>query len=166
MTPEFRPRVVLATLAQHEVDFVVIGGMAGVAQGSALPTYDLDVAYARDRGNLERLVAALRELQATPRGAPPEVPFVLDAKTLENGSHFTFDTPYGPFDILSDPVGAPRYELLKKAAVDTEIEGTRVLVASLDHLIGMKKATGRSKDEYMAMEYRTLADEIARRRRS
>jgi len=159
---EFRPKVVLSTLLRHEVDFVVIGGMAAVAQGSALPTYDLDVAYGRDRRNLERLAAALNELQATLRGAPAGIPFLLDAKTLQNGSHFTFDTPYGPFDILSDPLG-PRYEALKKAAVKVEIEETPVLVASLDHLIGMKKATGRSKDEYMAMEYRTLADEIRRR---
>lgn len=142
----------------------MIGGIAGVAQGSALPTYDVDVAYARNRENLERLAAALRELDASLRGAPTDVPVVLDAKTLENGAHFTFETPYGGFDILSDPVGAPRYDALKKAAVETTIDEIPVLVASLDHLIAMKEATGRGKDEYMAKEYRTLADEIRRRR--
>ena len=146
----------------HDVDFVVIGGMAGMAQGSAFPTFDVDIAYARDRANLERLADALRELTAPLRGAPTGLPFVLDAKTLENGSHFTFQTPYGSLDILSDPEGAPRYEALKRAAVPAEVEGERVLVASLDHLIAMKEAAGRTKDKLMALEYRKLADLIRR----
>jgi transcriptional regulator with XRE-family HTH domain len=38
----------LATLIRHLVDFIVIGGVAGWFHGSSYPTYDLDVAYARD----------------------------------------------------------------------------------------------------------------------
>jgi hypothetical protein len=160
---EFRPKAILGALRRHQVDFVVIGGLAGIAQGSVLPSFDLDIAYARDRRNIERLAATLLELGATLRGAPPDVPFTPDAKTIERGMHFTFDTPYGSFDILADPDGAPRYPELVKAAVRAEIDGEQVLVASLDHLIAMKEATGREKDQYMAKEYRTLADEIRRR---
>jgi hypothetical protein len=159
---EFQPKALLNALSRHRVDFVVIGGLAGIAQGSVLPSFDLDVAYARDRENLERLAAMLLEVGATLRGAPADLPFTPDAKTIESGMHFTFDTPYGPFDILSDPAGAPRYGELKKAAVRTEIDGEQVLVASLDHLIAMKEASGREKDQYMAKEYRTLSDEIRR----
>ena len=75
----FRPKPILETLVRHRVDFVLVGGLAGVARGSSYPTYDVDIAYARDRPNLERLAAALRELGATLRGAPPDVPFLLDA---------------------------------------------------------------------------------------
>src|SRR5207344_1163720 len=86
---EFDPLPILEVLARHRVDFVVVGGVAGGAHGSSYPTYDLDIAYARDTGNLERLVAALRELGATLRGAPSDVPFQLDAETLERGANFT-----------------------------------------------------------------------------
>ena len=54
----------LGSLVRNVVDFVVVGGVAGWVHGSAYPTYDLDVAYARDRLNLERLAAALTDLRA------------------------------------------------------------------------------------------------------
>jgi hypothetical protein len=159
--PDFRPKAILRALTEHEVDFVVIGGLAGMARGSAYPSFDVDIAYARDDANLERLATALRALGATLRGAPAGLPFQLDARTLRAGAHFTFSTPYGALDILSDPDGAPRYEKLKAAAGErVTIEGERVLVCSLDHLIAMKEASGRPKDKLMATEYRTLSDEL------
>lgn len=155
---EFDPLPLLTALSEAEVDFVVIGGVAGGAHGSSYPTYDLDVAYARDRPNLERLAQALRGLGARLRGAPAEVPFILDAKTLEAGSHFTFETSFGSLDILSDPDGAPPYPELKARAVRATVRGREVTVASLDHLIAMKEASGRTKDKLMATEYRVLSD--------
>jgi hypothetical protein len=158
---EFQPRPILDALVAHEVDFVLIGGLAGIARGSSYPSYDVDLAYARDRANLERLAAALRELGATLRGAPPDLPFVLDANTLESGQHFTFDTPYAPLDVLADPDGAPPYRELKRAAgKPLDVEGVAIVVASLDHLIAMKERIGRTKDKLMATEYRALSDEI------
>lgn len=158
---EFRPRRLLAALQKHDVDFVLIGGMAGVARGSSYPSYDVDVAYARDRPNLDRLAAALVEIGATLRGAPSDLPFVLDGKTLENGSHFTFDTPYGSLDIFGDPDGAPAYaELRTDAGAPLDVEGIAIRVCSLDHLIAMKEAAGRPKDLLMASEYRVISDEL------
>jgi hypothetical protein len=158
---EFQPRRILEALAAHEVDYVLIGGLAGIARGSSYATYDVDIAYARDRDNLERLAAALRELGATLRGAPARLPLVLDSKTLEAGSHFTFDTPFGSLDILHDPDGAPPYrQLVEAAGASVPVESIEIRVASLDHLIAMKEAAGRTKDKLMATEYRTLSDVI------
>jgi len=131
-----------------------------MARGSSYPSYDVDVAYARDDENLGRLAAALRALEASLRGAPAGVPFQLDATTLRNGTNFTFDTRYGPLDILGEPTGAPPYGQLRDGAGSpVSIEGEQVRVASLDHLIAMKEATGRPKDKLMATEYRALSDE-------
>jgi hypothetical protein len=157
---QFDPLRLLERLADAEIDFVVIGGVAGGAHGSSYPTFDLDIAYARDRQNIEKLVELLRDLGATLRGEPPGLPFQLDAKTIENGSHFTFATEHGSFDLLSDPAGAPRYPVLKAAATKGDVRGRTVLFASLDHLIAMKEAAGRTKDKLMATEYRVLSDEL------
>ena len=159
--PEFKPRRILDALVAHDVDFVLIGGIAGIARGSSYPSFDLDIAYERSRANLERLAAALIELHASLRGAPADLPFQLDAKTLEKGQHLTFTTPYGSLDILTDPDGAPPYVELKRAAGQPlEVEGHPVTVASLDHLIAMKETAGRTKDKLMATEYRVLSDQL------
>jgi hypothetical protein len=157
---EFSPKEILRVLTEHDVDFVVIGGLAGVAHGSSYPSYDLDVAYARDRENLDRLADALQELEATLRGAPSGLPFVPDAAALRSGSNFTFTTPWGSLDILGDAAGAPPYTQLREAANRAAIDGQPVNIASLDHLIAMKEAAGRTKDKLMATEYRVLSDEL------
>jgi hypothetical protein len=156
----FDPIPLIEALAAARVDFVVIGGVAGGSYGSTFGTFDVDVAYARDHENLERLAAILDSLGATLRGAPPGLPFQLDAKALANGANFTFTTRLGSLDILADPAGAPPYGDLKAAGTKITVAGRQVIVASLDHLIAMKEAAGRPKDKLMATEYRVLSDEL------
>jgi hypothetical protein len=157
---DFNPGALLDVLAAHAVEFVLVGGLAGIAHGSAYNTLDLDIVYSREPKNLQYLAAALREVGATLRGAPAGLPFQLDAETLRQGMNFTFTTPYGSFDILSEAAGAPPYHALRAAGQDVEIRGRTVRVASLDHLIAMKEAAGRTKDKLQAAEYRMLSDEL------
>lgn len=156
------PGPLLEALTGHGVDFVVIGGLAGLAHGSAYPTFDLDIAYARDTANIERLARALGEIGVTLRGAPPDLPFVADARSLANGSNFTFDSRFGKFDVLGDVAGVGAYDDLRREARGEEVAGCEVRVASLDHLIAMKRAANRTKDKLMVEEYLAIAD-LARR---
>lgn len=156
----FDPIPVLAALASEEVDFVVIGGVAGGAHGSSFATFDVDIAYSREPENLEKLAAVLQSLEARQNGAPDDVPFLLDARTLARGANLTFSTALGPVDILGDPAGAPPYERLRADAVIIDVGGRDVRVASLDHLIAMKATAERPKEKSMASEYRMLADEL------
>jgi len=156
--PEFDPGPIFETLLRHGVNFVVIGGLAGIAHGSAYNTEDVDVAYERSRENLSRLAEALVELGATLRGASSGLRFQLDAETLRAGMNFTFDTRFGSLDILGEPSGAPRYEELSRAGSSESLWGITIRVASLDHLIAMKEAAARPRDLTMAAEYRTIAD--------
>lgn len=157
------PGPLLAALDRNGVDFVVIGGLAGLAQGSSYPTFDLDVAYSRDEGNLRRMAAALGEIGVRLRGAPGDLPIQVDDNTLRNRSNFTFATAHGSFDILADVEGVKSYERLRRNAKREWISGVDVLVASLDDLIAMKRAANRVKDQLMVLEYIELADEVRRR---
>jgi hypothetical protein len=80
--------------------------------GSPTVTNDLDICCARDQDNLERLAAALVELEARLRGGDEAVPFLLDAETLRNGDRFTFVTRAGSLDILASPSGIRTSESL------------------------------------------------------
>ncbi len=97
--------------------------MAGGVHGSSLSTYDVDFAYSREQENLEKLAALLGSLDAKLRGAPADVPFLLDAKTLAAGANFTFTTTMGSVDLLGDPAGAPPYERLRRAATVIDVQG-------------------------------------------
>jgi hypothetical protein len=160
----FEPLDALEILVKHRARFVVIGGFAAQLHGSPMLTQDIDVCYARGDVDLKRMAAALKELRATLRGAPLEVPFVLDAKTLRMGDHFTFDTDAGALDILGHPSGAPGgYEELERSADEFDLGTITVRVASIDDLIRMKRAAGRPKDLAAVEELGALRDEIDER---
>lgn len=142
----FDPVRTLRVLTEKGVRFVVIGGWAGRLLGSPTVTNDLDICYARDDENLNRLAAALGELKARLRGAPEEVPFILEAKSLRMGDHFTFSTIAGSLDCLGTPSGSTGFEELDRIASKQDLDGLTVKVAALDDLIRMKRAAGRPKD--------------------
>jgi hypothetical protein len=157
----FDPVGALRALLDHDVRFIVIGGVAGAAHGSPLITQDLDICYERSPENLERLAAALQQLHAKLRGVEDDVPFILDAKTLKAGDHFTFLTDAGDLDIMGTPAGSAGYDDLAAEAVETELGDIQVLVASLDDLMAMKRAAGRPKD-LTALEFLgAIRDEIS-----
>ncbi len=167
MVADFNPEAVIRLLGRHEVRYVVIGGLAAVTHGAPIVTQDVDICYARDDDNLTRTAAALLETRAQLRGADPNLPFRLDAKTLRAGDSFTFTTDIGWLDLLGTPSGTTGYEDLARTAAAIPLFGYQVLVASVDDLIRMKRAAGRRKDLLAIEELAALRDELdARGQRS
>ena len=158
--PSFDPARALAVLTRHGVRFVVIGGLAANVLGSPSITQDLDICYARDDPNLERLAAALKELNARLRGTRDPVPFKLDARALKRGDSFTFVTDAGPVDVLATPGGTQGYPELEADATDMQLAGLTVKVASIDALMRMKTAAGRPKDRAELEILAALREEI------
>lgn len=136
----------LGRLVDGGVDFIVIGGFAAVAHGSAHPTADLDVLYAREPANLARLASSLQPVRPYLRGAPPGLPFELDADTLRRGMNFTLTTSLGDLDLLGEIPGVGTFEQAAANAVTVRVFGRGVHVLSLDDLIRAKRAAGRPKD--------------------
>lgn len=157
---EFRPERIIAALNDHQVDYVVIGGMGAILQGAQLPpTMDIDVTPANDRDNLARLAAALKDLGATLRapGLPEGVPIPLDERTFDRMTTMTFFTREGPFDVALRPDGTEGYDDLVRAAIRVDFHGHPVPVAALDDIIRSKNAAGRPKDRAALAELRQYA---------
>jgi hypothetical protein len=144
--PNFDPAALLGRLVTGGVEFVVVGGVAATAHGSATFTQDLDITYAPDEENLDRLGKVLVGLGARLRGVTDDVPFIPDGRTLQRTRVLTLETPQGLIDLLAQPDGAPVYAELRARANRDVIAGVEVAYASLEDLIAMKKAAGRPKD--------------------
>ena len=160
---DFQPEQVIGLLGRYEVKYVVVGGLAAVSQGAPLITQDIDICYERSAENLERLASALREVNATLRGAKPGLPFRLDAASLGRGDTFTFATDLGWIDIIGTPAGTQGYRDLAATADSLLLFGHHVQIAGVLDLIRMKRAAGRPKDLLALEELGALRDVLAER---
>jgi hypothetical protein len=126
-------------------------------------TVDVDVCPAVDRENLENLAAALGELAATLRDAPPDLPFHADRATLERAELLTLTTPYGDLDVVKRPPGVDGYDELARNAVNAELDEQLVVpIAAIDDLIRMERASGRPKDRIELEVLGALREELDR----
>jgi predicted nucleotidyltransferase len=151
----------LRCLAEAGVEYVVVGGAAATAHGSARLTQDLDVVYRRTDDNLHRLTTALAPLRPYLRGAPAGLPFRWDAQTLQRGLNFTLTTGLGDLDLLGEITGGGRYEDLLPDAGTVELFGLSCRVLGLDALIRVKRAAGRPKDLEAIAELEAIREERA-----
>lgn len=142
----FAPDALVSRLAAADVDFVVVGGIAVIAQGYVRLTRDLDIVYQRSERNLDRLGDVLVDLHARLRGVSENVPFVPDGRTLRRTEILTLDTDHGWLDLLAVPPGAPPYADLRAGADMIEIAHASVPVASIGDLLAMKRAANRARD--------------------
>jgi hypothetical protein len=144
----FDPRQILITLADHGVDFVVVGGVAVQAHGHGRGTRDLDVIPRPELLNLSRLGEALAALGARLLRADRSID-VTDPQLLKRAPLVPLITEYGRLDLLNVRLieGAPHsYDDLRARAYAAQIDGRSIAVAGLDDLIRMKRAAGRDVD--------------------
>lgn len=153
------PEGLLELLADAGVEFIVVGGMAATAHGSARTTYDLDVVYAREPGNMERIARALAPHAPYLRGAPPGLPFRLDAETIRRGLNFTLSTRLGALDLFGEISGGGTFEVLAPHTITLDLSGRRIRCLSLEKLIEVKRAAGRPKDLEAVAELEALREE-------
>ena len=136
----------ISSLAKASVEFVVIGGVALVGRGGSRATNDLDIVYGRDATNLARLVDALAATHPRLRGAPADLPFFFDVRTLKSGLNFTLVTDLGEIDLLGEVTGLGGFENAVAMSSTMSLFGHEVRVLSLDGLELTKRAVGRAKD--------------------
>lgn len=154
----FDPERLIRALSRHRVKFVLIGALAARLHGFPRLTADADITPANDKRNLERLAAALQELDAKvyTESVPEGLAFDRSAAALGRARMWNLVTTAGRLDIAFLPAGTDGYEDLAKGAEKFEAFGVRFLAASLDDIIRSKEATGRVKDEEDVLILRAL----------
>ncbi|MFP5264225.1 MAG: hypothetical protein ACLGJB_20270 [Blastocatellia bacterium] len=151
----------ISLLAGSRVEFIIVGGAAATAHGSARLTRDLDVVYRRAQDNVERLVAALAPYKPYLRDAPPGLPFSWDERSVWNGLNFTLTTSLGAVDLFGEIAGGGDYEALLPHSITLQLYGVECLCLGLERLIYVKRAAGRPKDLEAIAELEAILEEQA-----
>ena len=146
-------------LAQHNIEFILVGGAAATAHGSARLTQDLDIVYRRTAENIARLAACLGAHHPYLRAAPPGLPFRLDTETIQRGLNFTLTTDLGAHDLFGEIPGGGGYEELLPDAIELKLFGVACRCLGLRRLIEVKRAAGRPRDLEVVAELQALLDE-------
>lgn len=158
----FDPVGALESLLAHDVDFILIGGLAARLHGSPTVTDDLDISHSKERDNLEKLATCLAEMHARLRLPDPDevIDANLDWRMLQAADNFTLVTDHGAFDCLALPAGIESYQGLRERSVQMVLASVTIQVASLDDLMTMKSAAGRRKDLIELEILAALKDEV------
>ena len=146
---------IAATLAAHDVNFVVIGNYGAQLHGVPVETEE----------NHRRLLAALGEMDAHMLRADDfTIPLPTDNPgLLEERNFWRLRTIHGDVDLIFSPLGGGYDHLLSKAEW-VSVSGYLVLVASLDDIIRSKELANRDKDHRALPELRRFRDEQRRQR--
>src|SRR5262249_30025084 len=118
VSPDFDK--LLPALTHAGIEFILVGGVAGIVHGSARATYDVDLVYSRTDENIERLASVLAPHSPYLRGAPLGLPFGWNAKTIRNGLNFTLTTDLGDIDLFGEIAGGGTYQELLAHSVELE----------------------------------------------
>jgi hypothetical protein len=156
---------IFGCLNHHGVRYVVIGGLAAVLHGSPLPTLDADICPAGDEANLERLAAALEEMDARVRTADSAegVRFPRDTAFLRKVELLNLVTRFGDLDLSFRPSGTGGFADWASHATEMVIGDLTVVVGALADVIQSKEAANRAKDQRTLPVLRQLQEEIQKR---
>lgn len=159
----FDPSTIIETLDQHGVRYVLVGGVAARLHGSPTLTEDVDITPERSDENLQRLAAALDDLDArlAAPGAPHGIDVPLDADTF-SVPVMSFVTRAGVIDVVLEVLGIGGHARVDRDAVPFEVHGIRIRVASLEDIIRSKEAASRPKDRAHLDTLRVLREELRR----
>ncbi len=135
---------ILRILTRHQVEFVTVGGLAAVFNGAPIVTVDVDILHRRTPDNVERLLAALVELEAVYRNDPRNL--VPGPSALIGPGHQLLRTKHGDLDVLGTIDDTVVYDDVLPDTIQVELGDVHVLSLDLARVIKAKEFAGRPKD--------------------
>ncbi len=146
----------LKRVSQAGIEFVIVGGYAGIVHGCSYVTQDIDICCVFAADSLLALQKALADLHPVHRMTPGRKPLELTAESAARFTNLCLDTDLGRLDCLSTIEGLGDYDQVKKASEPFEVEGMRRNVLTLDALIRSKKALNRPRDREAVRQLESL----------
>jgi hypothetical protein len=147
----------LSRLAESRVDFVVVGGFAGVLHGSSLVTRNLDICAVLTPESIENLRQTLGDLNPRHRMTLQKLSFLQVTRPGDSAKNLYLETDWGVVDILSSITGLDGFEAIKANSERFEMAGKKIRLMSLPDLVRAKESLGREKDILAAKELRAIA---------
>lgn len=138
----------LSRLAAAKIEFVLVGGLAAVAQGAPITTHDIDIVPRRAPENIAALLAFLATVNARYRGRPNHEILRPTTSALAGPGHSLLMTDLGPLDVLGAIEGGRAFDHLVPHAIDVAIGACRVRVLGLPMLAELKRHSTHPKDRY------------------
>lgn len=143
----------LKKLLKHKIQFVVVGGFAGVVHGATQVTQDLDICLLMSPDEITKLREALKDLNPVHRMNPNHKPsFLYYPEDLSKIENIYLETDIGILDIMSEIPNLGNFERIKQGALEIEIFNHKCLIMGLDDLIEVKKNINRAKDKALYKE--------------
>jgi predicted nucleotidyltransferase len=140
----FDLEVIVRTLGEHQVEFILVGGVAAAVQGAPIVTQDVNIVYRIEEKNIQRLKSALVALDAVARDDPRRLRF--DESHLRTRGHKPTMTQAGPLDVLGTINEELTFEDLYPDAEAMRFGELDVLVLRLEKLVELKRNLKRPKD--------------------
>lgn len=151
----------LRRLKQREVEFVIVGGVAGVVHGSRIVTRDLDICAPLTGDNLTLILAALSGLAPRFRMTADKRPMSGDAAEYVGYRNLYLLTDWGQLDILSEIAGLGGYDEVSRHTIAVDLGGISCRVLDLDSLIVSKKALNLPKDRQAILELEAIRERMS-----
>ncbi len=139
-----------------QLEFVIVGGFAGVLHGSSLVTQDLDLCFLLSEENITKLRVALKDYHPYLRITPQKLSFLQYPADISKIKNLYLATDIGVIDLLSHITGVGDYNRVTEQAVQISVFGQACKVMSLDDLILAKSAMNRPKDAAMLRELQII----------
>lgn len=145
-----RPRFLelLRAFDEHAVELVVVGGVAAILEGAPITTLDLDFVYRVEASNLERLAAALAEIEAKYRDPGGRLVHPTASRLRTNRVNL-LETHLGLVDAMQEIGAGWMYDDVVPRARTRSVADLAVRVLGLAAVIESKEAAGREKDVAM-----------------
>ncbi len=150
----------LRFLLENRLEFVLVGGLAGVIHGSAQVTQDVDICLIPKADTIQDLRRILSPLHPKHRMTPQKLSFLTEPRDISVVKNLYLDTELGPLDILGEVKGVGNYERVRNSAITAEVFGFSCYVISLDDLILTKRAMGRPKDKAALVELLAIKEKF------
>jgi len=154
--------LLLQALTDGEVRFIVVGGIAAVAQGAPVVTFDVDIVHERSTENVRRLLEVLSGIGAVYVRAPGSSPIAPREDLLLGEGHHILTTLHGRLDVLGRIEGGRGYDELLPRTVESRIGDGAVRLLSIETILEIKRASPRPKDQAVV----PLLEAVLRRRSS